>query len=65
MTERDFNIETLCCVPKHILVAALSGDYSSVPDWICRIPTETIQYTVNHYEDEYYQELRELSQIAD
>ena len=61
MTEFEYDIEILCCLPKSVLERCTGEIDSDIPCWVKTMDSKKIQYAIEHYEDDYYKYLRNVS----
>lgn len=60
MTEEEFMIEMLCCLPKELLIKKLKGD-NDIPDFLITMDDFYVHSAIEHYEDTKYVNVRENS----
>lgn len=63
MTEQEYDVETLCCLPGELLVVSSKGNSREVPEWLNQIPAETKRYALEHYNDLLTKKVRERGNV--
>ena len=58
MTEEEYLLEMLCCLPKELLTQRMANA-RNVPAWLKGIEVEDVSCALRHYNDEAYQKMRE------
>ena len=53
MTEKEWLIEMLCCLPKESLYNRINGKQST-PEWLSQISIEDVREALNLYDVEEY-----------
>lgn len=58
MTEHEYVLEMLCCLPKELLTSKLENS-DMIPEWLLNIDNESISEALEHYDTEKYAKIRE------
>ena len=59
MSEHEYLLEMLCCLPKELLFLKLNK-FDKIPDWLKGIDNNVIKEAIELYENLEYAEQREL-----
>jgi len=59
MTDRECQIEILCCTPIELLVKRIERKCDEIPEWLVGIPDELIVEAREKYYDPAHQKKRE------
>ena len=58
MTEKEFIIEMLCCIPKELLEKRKRNSIA-VPNWLKKTEMDYVVEALGKYDDKYYRKIRE------
>lgn len=59
MTEKEFLLEMLCCLPKETLLLKLDNS-TEIPKWLKNIDNHIVREAIDKYDSKKYSEHREL-----
>lgn len=63
MTEHEYTIEMLCCIPMYILQQRMSRG-EQVPSWLERMDDAIVQEAIDRYNEQPFAEARKESMAA-
>lgn len=60
MTESEYLLEMLCCLPLELLKDRIHHKEHLVPDWLKRIDGSDVERAITHYNDDVYIKARKV-----